>query len=266
MGHADVTLALLEVDPAWTLEPVLDARGLPLVEDQGRRLTMWAHLTVNGVRRMCVGTCEPGKGDPEKELLGDAIRNGAMRFGIGTRLWSKADGADPFSATGDSAGREAAPPQELDQDTLEADQLYRQLAGLKGTPGAQRMKDWLATQDGASLQLEPLRNPEWRAAVQAELRHALQVNAAVAEPVPGPGAAELAAQKRAELEQQTQAILDRQAEHVPPEDTEVMEPDTQPPAAAREHCGAPAPTELVGYLACNMDAGHGGDHRWEEPF
>lgn len=95
MGHADVTLALIDVDPCWDWEPLAVENGSPVIANQGGRLVMWGYLTVLGKRMLCVGTCEAGKGDPEKELIGDLLRNGAMRFGIGTRLWSKADGVDP---------------------------------------------------------------------------------------------------------------------------------------------------------------------------
>jgi hypothetical protein len=97
MGHGEVTLALLEVDPCWTWEPLaldLDT-GEPRIIHKGKRYVMWGYLTVLGQRRLCVGTCDDNKGDPEKELYGDALRNGAMRFGIGTKLWSKAVSADP---------------------------------------------------------------------------------------------------------------------------------------------------------------------------
>lgn len=106
MGHADVTLALIEVDPCWDWEPLAVENGSPVIANQGGRLVMWGYLTVHGKRLLCVGTCESGKGDPEKELIGDLLRNGAMRFGIGTRLWSKADGEDP-AGSGVAGGYEA---------------------------------------------------------------------------------------------------------------------------------------------------------------
>ena len=97
MGHAEVTLALIEVDPLWTWEPVamdLETGGPRIIQD-GNLLTLWGYLTVLGVRRLCVGTCEARKAESSKELLGDALRNGAMRFGIGTKLWSKAVDVEP---------------------------------------------------------------------------------------------------------------------------------------------------------------------------
>jgi hypothetical protein len=69
---------------------------------------MWGWLVVHGTRRLCVGTCEASKGDPEKELIGDLLRNGAMRFGIGTRLWSKSDSADP-AGSGKAGGYDRKP-------------------------------------------------------------------------------------------------------------------------------------------------------------
>ena len=99
MGHAEVTLALIDVDPLWTWEPLaIDPEtGGPLIATQGNRLVMWGKLTVHGKSIIGVGTCEARKGDPEKELIGDFLRNAAMRFGIGTKLWSKATDADPVS-------------------------------------------------------------------------------------------------------------------------------------------------------------------------
>jgi len=104
MGHAEVTLALIDVDPLWTWEPLAidPATGGPMIHHEGNRLVMWARLTVCGKGIIGVGTCEARKGDPEKELVGDFLRNAAMRFGIGTKLWSKATDADPV-------GREPEP-------------------------------------------------------------------------------------------------------------------------------------------------------------
>lgn len=99
MGHAEVTLALIDIDPLWSWRPLATdpATGGPLVVERGRRLVMWGELTVCGVTRIAVGTCEANKGEPEKELVGDLLRNGAMRFGVGTKLWSKATEAEPTS-------------------------------------------------------------------------------------------------------------------------------------------------------------------------
>lgn len=96
VGHAEITLLLIQIDPDWNWEPMaLDADGTPLIRRQGNLLEMWARLTVAGKTVICVGTCEHDKFEPAKELIGDMLRNGAMRFGVGTKLWSKAGGADP---------------------------------------------------------------------------------------------------------------------------------------------------------------------------
>jgi len=91
MGHADVTLALLDVDPEFTYEWLTNEDGSMLVRKPGNRLVLEGSLTVLGVTRSGVGTCESSKMEPEKELIGDLLRNCAMRFGIATALWSKSD-------------------------------------------------------------------------------------------------------------------------------------------------------------------------------
>ena len=86
-GHAAVTDRLLEVDPEWTWKFLGD--GTPVFDDVGG---IWIELTVCGVTR-------PGYGFPEnlkggngiKEAIGDAIRNAAMRFGVGLEFWFKGD-------------------------------------------------------------------------------------------------------------------------------------------------------------------------------
>jgi len=105
MGHAEVTLALIDADPLWTWEPIAfdPATGGPVIATQGNRLVMWGRVTVCGKPIIAVGTCEARKADPEKELIGDLLRNAAMRFGIGTKLWSKAVDADPVGS-GPSGG------------------------------------------------------------------------------------------------------------------------------------------------------------------
>lgn len=88
VGHADVTDRLLAVDPAWTWEPVgVAADGIPIIHHG-----LWIKLTVCGVTRYGFGDAQ-GKtgGDAIKEMIGDAIRNAAMRFGVALDLWSKSD-------------------------------------------------------------------------------------------------------------------------------------------------------------------------------
>lgn len=95
MGHASVTRALIEVDPEWTWEPIaFTDDGEPLVKQAAEHLRLWGRLTVLGKTLICVGTCDANKPEPEKELIGDLLRNGAMRFGIGLALWAKEEWTD----------------------------------------------------------------------------------------------------------------------------------------------------------------------------
>lgn len=94
-GHADITLDLIEIDPEWSLTFAGDdPSGKPLIVEglSGKEWALWGTLTVLGVQRHGCGTCLKTKaGDIEKELIGDLLRNCAMRFGVGTKLWSKAE-------------------------------------------------------------------------------------------------------------------------------------------------------------------------------
>ncbi len=92
VGHADLTRRLLEVDPLWSWEPMaFDESGLPAMRERNGMLNMWIRLTVGGVTRPGVGTVGSGKPDVEKELIGNALRNAAMRFGAALDLWSKSE-------------------------------------------------------------------------------------------------------------------------------------------------------------------------------
>lgn len=95
LGHAELTDILCFVDPLWNWEPFsVDERGLPAIMSNDRGSVMWIRLTIWGVTRPGVGTAIPSGPDTMKELIGDALRNAGMRFGIGTSLWSKIDGVD----------------------------------------------------------------------------------------------------------------------------------------------------------------------------
>ena len=95
MGHASVTRVLNEIDPLWSWEPAArNDQGEPLIVTRGSMLRMWITFTLCGKQVPAVGTCESNKGEAEKELIGDAIRNAAMRFGIGLSLWHKGQWAE----------------------------------------------------------------------------------------------------------------------------------------------------------------------------
>lgn len=96
VGHAATTARLLEADEQWLWEPLaFDEQGLPRLDSTGG---LWIRLTVCGVTRLGYGHAEAKNnadaGARVKEVIGDAIRNAAMRFGWALELWHK--GGDLF--------------------------------------------------------------------------------------------------------------------------------------------------------------------------
>jgi hypothetical protein len=94
VGHAALTARLLDVDPEWNWEPfALDDRGLPALErnQDGNPVGLWIRLTVAGLTRPGYGSVESAKSEAVKELIGDALRNAAMRFGAALDLWHKGE-------------------------------------------------------------------------------------------------------------------------------------------------------------------------------
>jgi site-specific DNA-cytosine methylase len=90
VGHAALTDRLLDTDINWSWEPVgFTPEGLPALDRNGG---LWIKLTVCGVTRYGYGAAD-GKsgGDAMKEMIGDALRNAAMRFGAALDLWHKGD-------------------------------------------------------------------------------------------------------------------------------------------------------------------------------
>lgn len=95
VGHAEITRILIDIDPNWSWEPVAwTADGRPAINVVNGNAVMWGRLTVLGQTRLGVGTAKHDKPDLDKELIGDFLRNAAMRFGICLSLWSKAEWDD----------------------------------------------------------------------------------------------------------------------------------------------------------------------------
>lgn len=93
VGHAALTDRLLEADLNWTWEPMaIDEQGLPRFDKSGG---LWIKLTVRDQTRLGYGHAENSGykeiGAREKEVIGDALRNAAMRFGAALDLWHKGD-------------------------------------------------------------------------------------------------------------------------------------------------------------------------------
>lgn len=110
VGHAATTHLLLDADPAWEWKPFgFDSEGLPAFDAAGG---LWIWLTVCGVTRPGYGNApkraNATPGDREKEVIGDALRNAAMRFGLALDLWTKADlRAEPEDEEGDPPSQPA---------------------------------------------------------------------------------------------------------------------------------------------------------------
>lgn len=126
-GHAAVTDRLLEIDPLWSWEPLgYDERGLPIYETnrQGDPIGMWIKLTVAGVTRLGFGDAVGKKwGETAiKEVIGDAIRNAAMRFGVGLDLWHKGD-LDAAHGEAEEEGDGMLDAQQCADGVYEADTL-----------------------------------------------------------------------------------------------------------------------------------------------
>ncbi len=140
VGHGATTDRLLAVDPSWNWEPMsYGPDGLPLFayDEQMNPTSLWIRLTVAGVTRLGVGTCPSGQFDAEKVLIGDALRNAAMRFGVALDLWIKGHAEDDerTTATSDrrSNGRQG-PPASDPSNTVPAaskDKVDRILAGIE---------------------------------------------------------------------------------------------------------------------------------------
>lgn len=90
VGHAALTDRLLDTDPHWYWEPVSFGQdGLPAFDQNGG---LWIKLHVLDVTRLGYGSADGKKGgDAIKEIIGDALRNAAMRFGAALDLWHKGD-------------------------------------------------------------------------------------------------------------------------------------------------------------------------------
>ena len=92
VGHAAVTERLNTVAgvDGWDWEPMsMDSNGLPLITEVNGEANLWIFLTIGDVTKKGNGTCAKGRTDRDKVLIGDALRNAAMRFGIALEMWNR---------------------------------------------------------------------------------------------------------------------------------------------------------------------------------
>lgn len=126
VGHAALTDRLLDADPNWSWEPVAFREGLPAFDQTGG---LWIKLTVCGVTRLgyghAAGKQNQDPGAREKEVIGDALRNAAMRFGAALDLWHKGDLHGDAEADNDAGtqAQEPAPEQGQQAAAVSADEL-----------------------------------------------------------------------------------------------------------------------------------------------
>lgn len=153
VGHAALTDRLLDCDPAWSWEPLtMSPEGLPTFDGFGG---MWIRLTVCGVTRLGYGHAgEKNGGDAIKEVIGDALRNAAMRFGAALELWHKGDlhkePADPEGrdvAATDGAKTRQHVLEDLALDMIEAHKAGKDLDAIAAWYDA---KTWDANQETAN--------------------------------------------------------------------------------------------------------------------
>lgn len=150
VGHAEVTRILLEIDPAYSWEPLEIVNGRPAIhihtgvvrrretEVEVPMASMWGRLTLQGVTKIAVGSAEASKPDLDKELVSDFLRNAAMRFGICLTLWMKDDApvvtrhpaSEPTGPRGASNHDDTSNGPRMASDA--AKRFLRGLAGKRG--------------------------------------------------------------------------------------------------------------------------------------
>lgn len=159
VGHAALTDRLLDADPAWQWEPLaMSDTGLPVMDGMGG---MWIRLTVCGVTRLGYGHAgDKSGGDAIKEVIGDALRNAAMRFGAALELWHKGTLHDDAGGDGDKPEvKENKPPPAPDlritpaKATAELTPISDEQRAYVQEVGADMVAAWNGGKEGAALSM-----------------------------------------------------------------------------------------------------------------
>lgn len=137
VGHAALTDRLLDCDPHWNWEPVT-MDGLPTAAGG-----MWIRLTVCGVSRLGYGSAD-GKtgGDAIKEIIGDALRNAAMRFGAALDLWHKGDLHGPDEPEAEEAAPEEKVPAQRATKANSRELFSTLQKGLRNCKSSHELREW----------------------------------------------------------------------------------------------------------------------------
>lgn len=164
VGHAALTDRLLDVDPAWSWEPVAFRDGLPAFDGTGG---LWIRLTVGGISRLGYGHAaakpQMDPGSREKEVIGDALRNAAMRFGAALDLWHKGDLHVADEGDAPPAAQPAPPADRVTTLASRADAFVARLNAAADGPALE--KAW-ALGSGLCADLD-LKDPEKLAVITA---------------------------------------------------------------------------------------------------
>jgi hypothetical protein len=160
VGHADITRILLTVDPTWRWVPIAWDNGRPAIHIENGIATMWGELTILGQARLGVGSVRADKQELDKELVGDFLRNAAMRFGICLSLWTKQEW-DDVSHTTTKPMPKAATPAPQAKPATDANPLVsaENIERFKGAC-AEVALDWREIANSAGVNLDTLRESD----------------------------------------------------------------------------------------------------------
>jgi len=185
VGHADITRILLEIDPTWRWVPIAWDNGRPSIHVENGIATMWGELTILGQARLGVGSVRADKQELDKELIGDFLRNAAMRFGICLSLWTKQEWDDVSHTTTKPMPKAATPAPQAKPVAANTDSLVsiENIERFKGACSGIAL-DWREVANSAGVNLDALRESDMKAlrAAFASAKEALYAPKPVVEP------------------------------------------------------------------------------------